>query len=211
VSHITLRPVWPPSTISFGIDGATALSSSRISRSVFTQTKVVGIMLKLRLTLVCFGIAAMFTPCLILRAQTANAVPAAPLPSQIFTAKKVFISNAGVGAKKNYDAFYAGIKSWGQYELVSAPEDADLVLEISISSQLTNVGGTKESGPMSSRSSWFRLVLLDPRRHIALWTLEENIEPYVFQKTGQKHLDDAIKRLVGSLKDLTVQSAAAAK
>jgi hypothetical protein len=142
-------------------------------------------------------------------AQTASSVPAAPLPSQILTAKKVFLSNTGVGTSRSYDAFYAAIKSWGQYSIVAAPADADLVLEISLSSQITAVSGSKESGCDSSSSSRFKLVLVDPKTRIVLWTISETIKPFARQKTGEKNMDDAINKLVGDLKALTAQPAAA--
>jgi hypothetical protein len=74
----------------------------------------------------------------LLEAQQSKDV--APIPVQIIAARKVFISNAGQesvpGAfsgepDRTYNQFYGAIKNWGQYELVSAPADADLVLEIS--------------------------------------------------------------------------------
>jgi hypothetical protein len=164
-------------------------------------------MLKVRLAVASLGIALILPIIPILQAQTAD-VPTAPLPSQILTAKKVFISNRGVGTDRNYNAFYAAIKSWGGYELVAAPTDADLVLEISLSSQITGVSGSKESGCDSSSASWLKLVLLDTRTRIVLWTLTENIQPFARQKTGEKNTDDAINKLVGDLKTLTAQAAA---
>src|SRR5882724_4612212 len=71
--------------------------------------------------------------------QTANP---APVPTQILAAKKVFISNAGGdelfyedplfdgGPDRAYNQFYASMKTSGRYELVGAPSDADLLLEI---------------------------------------------------------------------------------
>jgi hypothetical protein len=137
-------------------------------------------------------------------------ITAAPLPSQILTAKKVFISNTGAGTDRNYNQFYAAIKSWGRYELVTAPANADLVYEISYSSQITGVSGSKESGCDSSSVLRFKLVLVDPKTRITLWTLTENIKPFARQKTGDKNFDDAIDRLVGDLKALVAQPAAAA-
>jgi hypothetical protein len=69
-------------------------------------------------------------------AQTVDA-PTAPVPSTIFTAKKVFISNATGemvlppgNPDMTYDEFYAAMKTWGRYTLVSSPADADMVFEI---------------------------------------------------------------------------------
>jgi hypothetical protein len=70
-------------------------------------------------------------------AARAAAVPAAPVPSTILTAKNVFIANAtGELALPpgdpdlTYNEFYAAMKSWGRYELVISPADADMVLQI---------------------------------------------------------------------------------
>jgi hypothetical protein len=145
-----------------------------------------------------------------LGAQTAD-VPAAPRPAQIVAAKKVFISNAGVGTDMTYDQFYAAIKGWGRYELVASPADADLVFEISFSSQITGVSGTKESGCDSSNILQLKLVLLDPKTHIALWTLMDTVHPFARQKTGEKNFDDAFSTLVGALKVLTAQPESTAK
>jgi len=129
--------------------------------------------------------------------------PAAPIPSQIFTAKKVFISNAGDdfdsnlwsgGPDRAYNEFYAAIKSWGRYTLVGVPVDADMVLEFSlIGTPLPN--------------ALFRVVLLDPKTHVVLWTVSEDI-PLGLKKTRDKGFDDAINKLIGDLQALTAQSAA---
>src|SRR5437899_13093295 len=74
------------------------------------------------------------------RAPQKKAEPSpAPLPSQIGTAKKVFVSNAGGecspfgqngfsgGPDRFYNELSAGIKSWGRVELVGARAAAGLV------------------------------------------------------------------------------------
>ena len=51
-------------------------------------------MLKVRLAVASLGLAMILPAASTLFAQTASVAPAAPIPSQILTAKKVFISNA---------------------------------------------------------------------------------------------------------------------
>src|ERR1035441_8663261 len=94
-------------------------------------------MLKVRLAAASLGIAILLPLVPALLAQA----PAAPIPSQILTAKKVFISNAGGeydagiwsgGRERSYNEFYAAMKSWGRYELVSSPGDADLVFQVGL-------------------------------------------------------------------------------
>ena len=53
-----------------------------------------------------------------------------------------------------------------------------------------------------------RLVLLDPKTHIALWTFSEGI-PLGMKKTRDKNFDIAINNLVSDLKALTSQPAGA--
>ena len=75
-------------------------------------------------------------------AQQFKQVPPAPVPPLILAAKKVFIANGGGdeslfdmpqysgGPDRLYNEFYASMKSWGRYELVSSPGEADLVFEV---------------------------------------------------------------------------------
>ena len=62
-------------------------------------------------------------------------MPSAPILPQVLAAKRVFISNGGDddwtiphqihAPNLTYNQFYADIKSWGKYELVSAPTMRD--------------------------------------------------------------------------------------
>ena len=54
-------------------------------------------------------------------------IPPAPLPSVVVNAKKVFLPNGG-GSDLAYDAFYSQMKTWGKYEIVGSPNDADLIV-----------------------------------------------------------------------------------
>ena len=152
----------------------------------------------------------LFMPLPHLQAQA----PAAPLPSQIATAKRVFISNAGGlfdlnmvsgDRRRDYNQFYAAIKGWGRYDLVASPSDADLVLQISIVYIPRQIG--TEVVPFPS----FRLALLDPKTNIALWVMDEFLvdKPglgMIREKNRDKAFDDAINKLVEDLKVLTAPS-----
>ena len=79
--------------------------------------------------------------------------PAAPAPVPIFSAKKVFVSNATGEIRLPlgnpdlaYDEFYAAMKSWGRYEIVSSPADADLVFEIRYTFVIGPTGVTQGNG-----------------------------------------------------------------
>jgi hypothetical protein len=145
--------------------------------------------------------------------------PAAPLPSQILTAKKVFISNAGGlldlnmvsgDPRRDYNQFYAAIQAWGRYELVASPADADLVLQISI------IYIPRQTGTDVVPFPSFRLALLDPKTNIALWVLDEFLVDrpglgMIREKNRDKAFDAAINKLVSDLKALSAQPEAAAK
>ncbi len=116
-----------------------------------------------------------------------DAVPPAPVPSPIAAARKVFISNAPGsnqpdsfgGPDRTYNEFYAAMKGWGHYELVAAPSDADLILEISFTRSLSGVGGSSNTGCISYNSTELKLVVLDARMHVPLWWFNEEVNPKV--------------------------------
>jgi hypothetical protein len=152
------------------------------------------------------------------RPQSKNA-PLAPVPPQILTAKTVFISNAGMdvnpagtsseydgGANRFYNEFYAAMKSWGRFELVPAPADADLVFEIRFTDPTgpANSEGGKQGAPGAQK---FRLEILDPKTHIKLWALTEFVEAALLQGNRNKNFDKAMDALVSDVKILAAQPA----
>jgi hypothetical protein len=172
-------------------------------------------MLKVRFAIASLGFAMMLPTVPALNAQTTGTA-AAPLPSQILTAKKVFISNAGGdfgsyswsgGPARTYNEFYAAIKGLGRYELSTAPADADLVLQISYAAPIRSVA----SGS-SYVSPQFRVVLLDPKTRIALWALVEDTSiGNGSQKGRDKNYEEALNKLVEDLKTLIAQPAATSR
>jgi hypothetical protein len=172
---------------------------------VFKEERKVKIMFKVRLAVATLGLVMML-PAPSLFAQAANIAPAAPLPSQILTAKKVFIANIGEdsdlriwggGQNRTYNEFYAALKSCGRYELVTAPADSDLIAEVEA---------------VSDSVEWhFKLVLLDPKTQTPLWTIYEPIKRAGLQKNRDKNNSDTINKLVSDLTELTAVPANASK
>jgi len=106
------------------------------------------------------------------------------------------------GPDRTYNEFYAAMKSWGHYELVAAPYDADLILEISFTSSLSSVGGTSSSGCISSNYTELRLVILDARMHVPLWWFNEAVNPKLsFGHRPEPAIDIAFTRSTASLLD----------
>jgi hypothetical protein len=82
----------------------------------------------IRVTALSLAFAFAMTPVGVSAAQEPSNPPSAPIPISIFKAKKVFISNASGEIPMppdivdlTYNEFYAAVKSWGRYEIVSAP------------------------------------------------------------------------------------------
>ena len=151
--------------------------------------------------------------------DTANA-QSAPLPSQILTAKKIFISNASgqtldgtAVSELTYNGFYAGMKTWGQYGLVPAPADADLIFEIRYETPLGPIT-VSQGGGASSKLPQIRLSIFDPKTHAVLWAFSE-LMVSTKHKSDREHLDETLNNLVSDVKKLVSQvpqnSSAAAK
>ena len=146
-----------------------------------------------RIGVICLISAIALVVAPISEAQQAVNPPAAPIPLQILTGKKLFISNGDGDEFFNvpnltYNEFYAAMKSWGRYELVAAPADADLVFEVRL------VG----LGPQ------LRCVILDPKTHVVLWHVVVAVQPWAREVTGRKNFDLGMVTLVEELKMLSV-------
>ena len=142
--------------------------------------------------------------------QTASSISAsAPIPAQILTARKVFISNAGVDAlallafqrenepNKLYNRFYEEMKKWGRYGLVGAPADADLVFEIRFTAPISDCDKTTSYNPGMD------LLILDAKTHFTLWTFREPVQGAFRKTTWDKNFDQGMSNLMASLKQLT--------
>ena len=156
-------------------------------------------MMKQKVAIASLVFAMMLAAAPGLAAQSTEAA-AAPLPSQILSAKKIFISNTGSGFDSSvwgggpdriYNEFYAAMKSGGRYQLVAAPSDADLVLNVNV---------------IPSSVVWqFRLDILDPKTGIVLWAIYEPIKITLSKTTRDKGFDDAINKLASDLTALAAR------
>ncbi|HVW78250.1 MAG TPA: hypothetical protein VHB45_11610 [Alloacidobacterium sp.] len=141
----------------------------------------------------------------------------APVPAKLYTAKKIFLSNAGADSglfphpfsgapDRGYNQLYAALQSSGQFTLVSDPEDADLVLQLELiepngPKYVDKTKGSSDPFPM------FRLTIFDRGTHYILWTFTESIEGAYLQKTHDRNFDDALKALMTDFKNLVSQKA----
>jgi hypothetical protein len=129
----------------------------------------------------------------------------------------VFVSNAGGGCSpfgtlvfsggpnRAYNQFYAALKSWGRYELVAAPADAELAFEISFTCP---AGIVRVSGGYggSHYDPQLKLLVLDVKTRITLWGITEHVGMELLQSNRDKNFDRAMKKLTDDLKSLAAGS-----
>ena len=168
--------------------------------------------------LLAVSIAAIFLlPVSVLAQSSKQPPPSAPVPARILTAKKIFIANAGEderstagplyegGPTRAYDSFYAALKSWGHYELVNDPADADLVLELEFNLERPVLKG--ESLTSSDFDPVFRLAIRDPKTNLLLWRFVEHAQWALLQGNRDRNFDQALAKAVGDVQALAMESA----
>jgi hypothetical protein len=98
-----------------------------------------------------------------------------------------------------YDEFYAAMKSWGRYELVGAPNEADLVFEVRLT-----VMQPQRSQPLGADAnpeydSQFHLAIRDGMTHETLWGLTEHAQTALLQGNRDKNFEKAMAGIVAEL------------
>lgn len=167
-----------------------------------------------------FLVVFLFSSPSVLTAQEKGVAPPAPVPSPILTAKKVFISNGGLDGlafeafrklgdvDQPYNAFYAAMNSWAKYELVSAPSEADLVLEIRFTAPFVG------EDHLPRNTAQFSLTIYDAKTRFVLWTILAPVDGAFRKTTLVRNVDQGITTLMAGLRSLygePLNSAAAAK
>jgi len=153
-------------------------------------------------------------------AQTPPAASLAPVPPALLNAKTVFISNAGADSglfphpfsgdpDRPYNQFYAAMQSWGRYQLVADPSEADIVFELQLIAPPGPSSGNKVNGA-SDPVPMFRLVIYDRKTHYVLWALTESIMIAFLQKTHDTNFDQALATIILDLKRVASAPATAA-
>ncbi|HXE32277.1 MAG TPA: hypothetical protein VN087_00045 [Verrucomicrobiae bacterium] len=147
-------------------------------------------------------------------AQTPPPAPSlAPVPPALLNAKTAFISNAGADSglfphpfsgdpDRPYNQFYTAMQSWGRYQLVTDPSEADIVFELQLIAPPGPTSGNKVNGA-SDPVPMFRLVIYDRKTHYVLWALTESITIAFLQKTHDNNFDQALLTIMLDLKRVT--------
>jgi hypothetical protein len=147
------------------------------------------------------------------QAPPSPAASLAPVPPALLNAKTVFISNAGADSglfphpfsgdpDRPYNQFYSAMQSWGRYEIVGDPSQADIVIELQLIAPPDPSSGNKVNGA-SDPLPMFRLVIYDRKTHYVLWALTESIMVAYIQKTHDNNFDSALTALTQDLKRVT--------
>lgn len=149
--------------------------------------------------LVTFAVVIFILPVCLAGQSSPSPVSPAPVPTQIRSAKKVFVSNAGgdeldprrfdfptVDPNRIYNQLYASIKAAGKFQLVLAPADADVVLQGRFSQSVTalefHIGGSGD--PI------LKLAVLDPRSNVLLWAFSETVPAARGSQSKEKREDN---------------------
>ncbi len=158
----------------------------------------------------CFALSCSFAGAAWAQVQPPGS-PDAPIPAQILSARKVFISNAGADIDPDigllgdflglpvrpYNQFYASMKAWGRYELVTTPSDADLIFEI-------NFGLSRFPG--RDAVAKFRLRVLDPKTGVLLWPFTEYVQGAFLKGNREKNFAAGMASILADVKWLAGSS-----
>jgi hypothetical protein len=145
--------------------------------------------------------------------QSTSATPPqlpAPAPSEIATAHTIFLNNAGADAnfplsgEQSYNAVYAALQTWGHYQLVSSPAQADLILQLRGIAPITDLVGDR-GGTYSLTSPAFQLIFKDRKTATALWTITSPVTIVGKKEVRDRWTSIAITNLVSRIKVLANQ------
>lgn len=140
--------------------------------------------------------------------QKAQANDKAPLPANVLSARKIYVDNrTGDAVIQNHA--YLELAKWGRFQLVDAPQKADVILRLLGSDSATFVPAGEKAyvyGPEAHVArlqgadgqvpgGFTRLSLIDPKSGVALWTEE--------RKTRGP---EAKQRLIDGLRDAIEQT-----
>ena len=174
-----------------------------------------------RFAALCVVFGLLFTPPILAQEKmTRKNIPPAPLPAAVVHARKVFLLNGQTTAEaltKNgnilaFDTFYSDMKSWGKYELVDSPKDADIVIELQYrpySEGARSFGvynpstETVTTHSVTTSGADFALVIYEAKSRDELWSVSDSCGFARLVKNQQKEVIKSIGRLVDGLKTRT--------
>jgi hypothetical protein len=165
----------------------------------------------------CFVCLAVMALSVDVAAKGRKDIQKAPLPSELLTAKKVFLSK-GVGAAAftveggfdlAFDAFYSDMKSWGRYVITDKPEDADLIMQVSYTAASGGTHVYSSTNTYTNQTNVYSqqildlnltLVVYDSHAKTELWSTSVAPGTARLKKNQEKEMIKAGEKLVTTLK-----------
>ena len=93
------------------------------------------------------------------------------------------------------------MKKWGRYEVVGAPGEADLVLQLSFSAPISDCVKSTSYQPQLT------LLIFDTQTHFRLWTFTEPVQGAFLKSTWDKNVEKGIGSLIEDLMQLVAEHA----
>jgi hypothetical protein len=166
--------------------------------------------MRLTHTSLCLVVAVIYAAASSALAQKPASSPVGPVPPAVVNAKSIFVSNSdsdrdlfpGIYSEghelpylftgndgRPYSEFYSALAATGDYQLVTDPSQADLVLELQLRA---HQNPTNVVGPLAE----FRLIVYGSQSHYVLWTITQAIEPAFLLKNRDKNFEEALPNLL---------------
>jgi hypothetical protein len=131
----------------------------------------------------------------------------------------VFLSNGG-GNSLAYDAFYNAIKTWGRFQIVGSPDDAQLIVELAYRVEdggtrtwtttngtatsygnTTNYSGGSQVHSVRVPDPQLVLTIYDSKSKISLWSTVDHRRLARLEKNREKETVNSAERIVEESKD----------
>lgn len=134
--------------------------------------------------------------------------------ARLAAAKTAFLKKTG-GSEIPFDVVSSSMEGWGRFTMVSAPEKADLIIEISSpdeggTSFSSSMKPSRETGQMEQSSSTskqlptgsdIRLIVRDAKTKVPLWSASEHSKSSLKKVDRENNLVEATQRLVAKFHD----------
>ena len=145
----------------------------------------------------------------LLESSTASINSALQRARETLSAQKVFLANGGAApvlakafseaglTNEPYSSFYSALRSWGNWQILSSPDGADLVLVVSAEAS----PGTYYKG-MPNYNLDLELRIIDGKTRLPLWTLRQPLEGAFLKSTFERNYRSSITGLITQLKQL---------
>lgn len=136
-------------------------------------------------------------------------VPEAPIPGFVVKAHKVFVTNGG-GSPLAFDEFYSQMKTWGRYELVGSPSEAEVVIELKYFVQDNGPRVWSSTNTYTGQTQVHSAEITDPQLQVniydaktkdLLWSVTDHRRLARLEKNREKETVNSADRLVGGLRE----------